>query len=139
MTGRPYYGRGLAVDPTGVASIPPPADHAPPPPGGKPATTTMPTHVAALLVAGHVNNLWHQWANDKDVPGCCPRCCGPCAALKELFDTGQLDDLYGAYMDRVGGESDTWDPERRTVGRAWLLKAWSVELTCHDDDAEETR
>lgn len=105
-------------------------------------TTTMPTRVAAWLVAGHVNNLWSQWANDKDMPGCCPECCGPCAGLKELFELGQLDALYGAYLDMTGGESDTWDAEKQQVGREWLLEAWSVRMGCHDEDdasqAEET-
>jgi hypothetical protein len=98
-------------------------------------TTTMPTLTAAWLVAGHVDNLWQQWANDKEMPGCCPECCGPCAGLKALLDAGQLDDLYGAYVDHVGGEIATWDPVKRQVGRDWLAEAWSVDRGCHDRPA----
>lgn len=94
--------------------------------------TTMPTHVAAWLVAGHVDNLWQQWANDEEVPGCCPQCCGPCAGLKELLDLGLLDELYGAYVDQFGGYMLTWDAAKRQVGRDWLLAAWSVDRGCHD-------
>jgi hypothetical protein len=97
----------------------------------------MPTLTAAFLVTGHVNNLWSQWANDKEAPGCCPECCAPCGALKDLLDRGQLDELYGAYMDHCGTDSDTWDVDKRQVGREWLLEAWSVDLGCHGKwDAE---
>lgn len=99
-------------------------------------TTTMPTLTAAFLVAGHVDNLWQQWANDKDVPGCCPECCGPCAGLKDLLDRGQLDELYGAYMAHTGGESETWDAEKRQVGRTWLAEAWSGVDTCEHGSIE---
>jgi hypothetical protein len=93
-------------------------------------TVTMPTLTAARLVAGHVDRLWDAWANDGDMPGCCPECCGPCAALKDLYDRGELDGLYGAYVDQGFGEMDTWDAEKRQVGRGWLLEAWSVDLGC---------
>jgi hypothetical protein len=96
--------------------------------------TTMPTQIAAWLVAGHVDQLWQQWANetDPDMRGCCNRCCGPCAAMKELYDRGELDALYGAYVGRVGGDMETWDAEKRQVGREWLHEAWSVDPGCHD-------
>jgi hypothetical protein len=93
-------------------------------------TTTMPTLTAARLVAGHVDHLWNQWANDKEVPGCCTECCGPCAALKDLLDRGQLDELYGVYVDQGFGETATWDAEKRQVDRRWLLAAWSFPLGC---------
>lgn len=96
----------------------------------------MPTLTAARLVAGHVDNLWSQWANDDEVPGCCPLCCGPCAALKDLLDRGQLDELYGVYVDQGFGEMDTWDAERRQVGRDWLRKAWSADATCGHPSTE---
>jgi len=93
-------------------------------------TTTMPTLAAAFLVAGHVGDLWSQWAHDKETPGCCPTCCGPCAALKDLLDRGQLDDLYGVYVDHVGGGHEPWDADKGQVGRDWLTQAWSVDLGC---------
>lgn len=92
--------------------------------------TAMPTLVAARLVAGHVNLLWQQWANDEEHPGCCPTCCGPCSALYDLRELGLLDELYGAYADHVGGEMETWDPVARQVRRAWLDEAWGVDLGC---------
>lgn len=96
-------------------------------------TTTLPTLTAARLVAGHVNMLWQHWANDPEMPGCCPHCCGPCAALKDLYDRGQLDTLYGAYQDSVGGDNEVWDPVLRQVRRGWLLQAWSFDLGCRSD------
>lgn len=98
--------------------------------------STMPTRVAAWLVAGHVDQLWQQWANDAEVPGCCPECCGPCAGLKALYDTDQLDSLYGAYVDHVGGQMDTWDAAKRQVGRAWLLEEWSLPCDLHRQASE---
>lgn len=99
-------------------------------------TTTMSTLTAARLVAGHVDILWDQWANG-DEGGCCPWCCAPCAALKDLLATGQLDELYGTYVDQGFGEMDTWDAERRQVERTWLTEAWSANLGCGPHPAPE--
>ena len=95
---------------------------------------TMSTLTAARLVAGHVNHLWQQWA-DEDLRGCCNRCCAPCAALKDLYDRGQLDRLYGVYVDHVGDDHSPWDPERRQIDRAWLNRAWTADLGCHEESA----
>lgn len=98
-------------------------------------TTVLPTDAAAGLVAGHVDQLWQQWANDTEMPGCCPVCCAPCHALKQLLELGLLDELYGVYADHVGGELSTWDPKQRMVRRDWLEQAWSVDRGgCHQDD-----
>jgi hypothetical protein len=92
-------------------------------------TVELPRQVAGRLVAGHVNILWQHAAS-----GCCPVCCAPCKALKELLDAGQLDDLYGAWVGDDRSGSDIWDPEKRQIRRDWLLNAWNVDLGCHDRD-----
>ena len=98
-------------------------------------TVSMPTLVAARLVAGHVDLLWQAWANGPDdARGCCPVCCGPCSALKDLLDAGLLDELYGTYVDQGFGEMETWDAEKRQVGRKWLLEAWAVDMGCGPHD-----
>ena len=85
----------------------------------------MPTLVAAQLVAGHVDLLWSQWANDIEQAGCCTSCCAPCAALYELKCLGLLDGLYKAYLDSAGGDlSAAWDYDKDQVNRVWLLQAW---------------
>lgn len=85
--------------------------------------TTMPTLTAARLVAGHVDNLWSQWVNEREP--CCPQCCAPCAALHDLMECGLLDRLYLAYLDSVGGRlSATWDYDKGEINRVWLLEAW---------------
>lgn len=100
------------------------------------ATITLPTLAAARLVAGHVDILWQQTQNgDEDFRGCCPQCCAPCAALKELLATGQLDFLYGEYLASTGGfDTETYDAPMGQVGREWLLKAWSVDRVCHQKE-----
>jgi hypothetical protein len=91
----------------------------------------IPKEAAVLLVAGAVNELWSQWAND-DPPGCCPRCCPPCHGLLLLDATGQLDNLYGAYVARAGGADEAWDPVHQRIDRAWLTQVWSVDRGCPD-------
>lgn len=94
----------------------------------------MPLSVTARLVAGHVNILWNQWANE-DLAGCCPKCCAPCSALKELLDLGLLDRLYGVYVEETDAkDSAVWDDAMHEIGRGWLLSAWSADLDCHDGD-----
>jgi hypothetical protein len=100
-----------------------------------PSAVAMPIKVAAFLVAGSLHDLWWQ-SKDEDLRGCCPECCGPCSALRWLFHHDQLDDLYGAYVGIVGGEHEVWDAAARQVRRDWLIPAWSVRLSCHDEHGE---
>jgi hypothetical protein len=93
--------------------------------GGNTVMTCMPTIVAAQLVAGHVDILWDEWAAGR---GCCPECCASCGALRDLLESGQLDELYGYYLNHDNGENSAWDNEMHQVGRQWLTEAWSVSL-----------
>lgn len=87
--------------------------------------------VLADLVAGHVDRLWMQVTGDPEVPGCCPECCAPCNALRQLQADGMLDYLYGIYMKNSGGgESETWDDERGRLEPSWFDKAWTVDMGC---------
>ncbi|MEU4558495.1 hypothetical protein AB0F72_08895 [Actinoplanes sp. NPDC023936] len=86
------------------------------------ASTTLPTLTVARLVAAHVNQLWQAWANDAEHPGCCYLCCASCTALKDLYDRGELDALYGVYVHHVGGSWEGWDSARRQVRRDWLCR-----------------
>jgi hypothetical protein len=92
--------------------------------------THMPTQTAAFLAAGCFQHLWDQ-VQDEQSQGCCPECCAPCSGLRALFELGQLDDLYAAYVEIVGGEHGIWDAAAGRVRRDWLIPAWSVVLGCH--------
>lgn len=88
---------------------------------------TIPYAVAAMLVAEAVERLWGQWANDKE--GCCTRgCCAACAALYQLRATGQLDELYGWFVERCDGPHAAWDSDRGQVDRVWLDRVWSAPM-----------
>lgn len=95
------------------------------------STTAIPTRVAAFLVAGHIHQLWYQ-SQDEDHPGCCPVCCGPCWALRQMLDTGQLDALFRAYIEETGAGDSTWDEAVGRIDRVWLERAWSVDLGCRE-------
>lgn len=90
----------------------------------------IPVDVVADLVAGHLHTLRNQ-VLDKDMRGCCKRCCAPCHALAELLDTGLLDDLYEAYYRASGDRSDVWDEGRQEINRTWFANAWRDDLGCH--------
>lgn len=86
--------------------------------------TTVPTRALVHLVAEAIDRLWVQYV--KQGLGCCPRdCCAGCSALSELYGSGQLDTLYGIYMDEVGANPQTWDDKLRQVRRDWLMAAWA--------------
>lgn len=89
---------------------------------------TIPYAAAAMLVAEAVDRLWVQWANDEE--GCCTRgCCAACDALYQLRQTGQLDELYGWYVEHCDvGLLATWDYDRAQVNRAWLDEVWSAPM-----------
>jgi hypothetical protein len=96
--------------------------------------------ILADLVAGHLHTLWQQTIADgpEDERGCCPDCCAPCHALRELHRRGRLDGLYRYYMDISDGKraSALWDQERNQLDRAWFDKAWG-RMDCgmsHDTD-----
>lgn len=101
-------------------------------------TDTM-AQVWAILVAGHVNQLWDQWQNSEE-GGCCNQCCGPCWALKELLDRGALDGYYAAYLKDAGGGSDVWDEKNQQIDRKFLTEAWAVDRGCSDahDELEKS-
>ncbi len=69
-----------------------------------------------------------------DYQGCCPECCAPCAALKELLDAGTLDQWTLAWPDTLHSNA-WWDDSRQRVDRDWLARNWANadNLGCHDD------
>ncbi len=87
-------------------------------------TVTLPAEAAMFLVAGHINML----ASADEDEGCCPVCCGPCAALKTLLDAGQLDDIVRTYGSQGW---DWWDAETGQVDRGLLARAWRM-TQCHN-------
>jgi hypothetical protein len=89
-------------------------------------TVTLDAETAALLVAGHLDILH---GKEQDV-GCCPRCCGPCSALKRLLDEGQLDQIVWAYG--VQRRVEWWDEKAARVDRDWLASAWRM-TACHEE------
>lgn len=98
-------------------------------------TVQISQRATAYLVAGALNHLWTMWATDSH---CCNVCCVPCIALKELLDNGQLDVLYGAYLDACdGGHDHTWDDETKQVKRDWLDQVWSGPRECHEGGDDE--
>lgn len=88
---------------------------------------TMPATAAMFLAAGHLNHLH---AVDQEDDGCCPVCCGPCAALKALLDAGQLDSIV---RDYAAGGWDCWDTNADQVDRRWLARAWR-QTDCHTEE-----
>ena len=92
-------------------------------------TVQISKRAIAYLTAGALNHLWQMWVNDET---CCNVCCVPCIALKELLDKGQLDELYGVYMEACdSGHDDTWDAVNGKVKRTWLGQVWSGPRECH--------
>jgi hypothetical protein len=93
----------------------------------------MQEDVAAFLVGGHLVHLWA--AVQDEIGGCCNDCCGSCWALKQLLDSGELDDLYRVYVNLTGGpDNDSiWDTANDQVDRGLLTQAWSVDLGCRED------
>lgn len=75
---------------------------------------------AAWLIVHALNILFL----DNSREGCCPECCGACAAIKQLLDAGQLDDAI-----ITEGERHSWWTDGR-VDRDWLRRAWRM-TSCH--------
>ena len=93
-------------------------------------TVTLDAQTAARLAAHALNQLWDADQDDEDpeVSGCCPECCGPCVALRQLLDAGQLDDVVRPYVEATGGDWSWW--VNNQVDRDWLTRAWRMTL-CH--------
>ncbi len=87
-------------------------------------TFTVPRHVLAGLVAHNLNQL-------SDDEPCCADCCAPCAATRELLETGQLDSV----LAEMGPGHEWWDSAAGRVDRAWL--ADRVKLSHTDDGAPD--
>lgn len=95
------------------------------------STVTIDATAAQWLVAGALNLLYPE---DPDDGVCCPVCCGPCAALKQLLDAGQLDDIARGYAE---GGWDWWDETADQVNRARLMRAWRLDCCGFDPNAEQ--
>lgn len=93
--------------------------------GERDAARAIPQQTIRWLAEYAMSQLF---AAEQDM-GCCPRCCGACAALRQLLDAGQLDDL----MREDGPSSYWWDHVGGRVDRAWLDRAWRM-TKCHDDE-----
>lgn len=105
----------------------------------------MKHRVMQYLLAGHLDHVWSaynlpdpeepddsDWGQDALFEGCCPLCCGPCWALKQLVTDGTLELLLGDIVK----SSFYWDAERQEVSRAWLNDAWKM-TSCHAHMTEE--
>jgi len=81
------------------------------------------------MLADHA--LTQVWEIDQhpDGDGCCPQCCAPCAALKQLLDAGLLDDLLRPRMQPCGSD-ERWDYTADRVDRAILARVWRM-TSCH--------
>lgn len=88
-----------------------------PEPSGNPAVV-IDMKAAGWLTSFALAKLWEA-TEDPELGGCCPRCCGACAALARLADAGHLDALASLHPDVE------W-MNRRTmqVDRTWLCSAW---------------
>src|ERR1700710_1764270 len=91
-------------------------------------TVTMDARTAAWLVCATLGE--HVWDGDcdEDDEGCCPECCAPCGAIRQLRDAGQLDDILRG-TDFASGWS-YWDDELDQVDRVMLDRVWRME-ECH--------
>ena len=91
------------------------------------AVYEMPAEVMTLLVAGHLDILFH----GEQVEGCCPWCCGPCWALSRLLRLDQLDGLVRDHVTGPSGQRYWWDYGNDRVDREWLSRAWRM-TACHE-------
>jgi hypothetical protein len=80
------------------------------------------TEAVAWLVIHAINGLYQ----DDQEEGCCPKCCGPCLALKLLLDDGQLDDAVRIHADGY----DWWDERVGMVKRSLFDNGWRM-TACH--------
>ena len=86
---------------------------------------TMDRMTAAMFVA---NALSVHFAGYEDDDGCCPECCAPCKAVRDLVNSDQLDDILRG--TQFGAGWDYWDDENDQVNRALLGRTWRME-ECH--------
>jgi hypothetical protein len=75
--------------------------------------------IGAALVAHAINCI--------DDDGCCPDCCAPCGALRDLDATGRLDDAVRPYAEQ-GCDLDWW--AGGAVDRQWLHARWRPVGCC---------
>lgn len=88
-----------------------------------PSPVTVDADIAAWLVAHALDSLW---LADQE-HGCCPECCGPCAALLRLTNDGSVDDIAAPYQT---GDASMWWVDGQ-VDREFLARAWRM-TACHE-------
>lgn len=62
--------------------------------------------------------------------GCCPLCCAPCRALRDLRFRGRLNDILAVDPGSLG--SAWWDETAGGVDDEFLCRAWRL-TECHDE------
>ena len=78
-----------------------------------------------------------------DDEGCCPECCAPCHALKDLDDEGVLDSVVRLWAEYDDGTptltNHSWWKEDK-VDREWMYGQWHTgQMNCsHDHVRDQT-
>jgi len=106
--------------------------------GMVPDGVTVPLMPVGFFIMDALNQLPDpEWAARNEQPECCCTiCCGPCAGLRELERTEQLDPLLRLHFQRQGftkPDWDWWDVAAGRVDRAYLneriddTRCWNVD------------
>ena len=79
----------------------------------------------AQMVAGHINILLSQ------EEGCCPKCCGPCAALAYFRNDEMADEALSVWLEAWDLNWD-WCTQDGHVRWADIEAKWTME-ECHSE------
>lgn len=89
----------------------------------------------AMLVAGTINDhilSCEKWDGDTECDGCCPVCCGPCAALAWFRDNPQARVALAHWLVDWDPEWDWCEPDGQ-IKWAEIEKHWKL-TECHEEE-----